>query len=52
MKFRVKWTATYETEIEAGDEASARDEASNIDVTVPGSRYIEDSWEVQSMEKS
>jgi hypothetical protein len=49
MKFRVKWTATYETVIEAEDETTARDSAADIDVSVPGSTYIEDSWEVDSL---
>lgn len=46
MKFSVKWTATYETNIEASTLEEARDEASAIDITVPGSNYLEDSWEV------
>lgn len=49
MKFKLRWMATYETEIEAPDENSARDEASSVEVDVPGSRYIDDSWEVVSM---
>lgn len=46
MKFKVKWTASYETEVEADE---AHDEAANIDVSVPGSKYAEDSWEVESL---
>jgi hypothetical protein len=50
MKFRVKWTATYETIIEAQDLDKAREAAADIDLDVKGSRYLEDSWEVLSME--
>jgi hypothetical protein len=46
MKFRVKWTAVYETEIEAPTLDEARDEASSVSVDIPGSKYVEDSWEV------
>jgi hypothetical protein len=49
MKFKLKWTACYETIIEAEDLKEARDEAGNIDIDVRGSRYIEDSWEVTSL---
>lgn len=50
MKFRVKWTATYETIIEAQDSAQAREVAADIDLDIRGSLYAEDSWEVLSME--
>jgi len=49
MKFKVKWTASYETVIEADSLESAQAEAASMEVDVPGSRYIEDSWEVLGM---
>jgi hypothetical protein len=49
MKFKVKWTASYETVIEADSLEEARDGAASIEVDVPGSRYVEDSWEVLKM---
>lgn len=49
MKFKVRWTATYETEIEASTKDEAREEASSVCVDVPGSKYVEDSWEMLSL---
>lgn len=46
MKFTVRWTASYETEVEASTLDEARDEAASIQVDVLGSKYVEDSWEV------
>ncbi len=46
MKFRVKWSATYVTVIDAETQEEAQDEAASIDISVPGSEYLEDSWEV------
>jgi hypothetical protein len=49
MEFKVKWTATYETVIEAENLDAAREAAADIDLSVPGSSYVEDSWEVESI---
>jgi len=52
MKFKVKWTASYVTEVEAPDVEAAKNEACQIEIDVPGSKYVEDSWEVQSLTSS
>lgn len=48
----VRWTATYETVIEVPDGATRQeieDEAANIPIDVPGSKYQEDTWEVEKI---
>lgn len=49
MKYKIVWQATYETTIEAGDLEAAEREGANVEIDVPGSQYVDDSWEVLSM---
>lgn len=51
MKYKIRWQATYETVVEADSPAGAKDEAGDIDIDVRGSRYVEDTWEVLSLEE-
>ena len=52
MKYKIRWQATYETVIEAENLKEARDGAGDVDIDVQGSRYIEDTWEVLSLEET
>jgi hypothetical protein len=50
----VRWQAVYETKIVVPHDAdldsqSVKDEAANIDLTVNGSEYQTDTWEVESI---
>ncbi len=53
MKKIVTWSAEYETVMELPDDASStdvKDAAASIDIEVPGSTYLVDSWEVTRIE--
>lgn len=49
MKYTVRWSAFYETEIEVPDGENLQDAAANISIDVPGSIYQTDSWYVQKI---
>lgn len=48
----VRWTAVYETTINVPPDATEeqiKEEAANINITVPNSEYQLDTWEVESI---
>lgn len=52
MKIIVRWSASYETELEMPDNATEtdiKDEAAKIDISVPGSTYQQDTWDVEKV---
>jgi hypothetical protein len=49
MKKLIRWTATYETLVEIPEGADEQEIAASIPLTVPGSLYQSDTWEVEGI---